>query len=607
MQDDMGDKLLKMQHERIQKKIESLTEKSTPDAIHNIIKEIADIENEIHRAFLIKLIAKQTGLERKAIRKDLDNLLKDQQVQEETKTDISIAHPAYDCISNCLILGFREMVVKGGDPDDRNFYITSAADKITLVEGSKTWDCEGKTIVFHARDRVLLNVTDRWSKAKIQDFIDNKQRDITGLYYKVKNILKEYIELQKDAQYGLLAAWIIATYFHRLFHAFPFLFIYGKKQTGKTRLLDLLERLCFNAIKVKGVSVASLADTLDGIRGTFLNDQAEALSSPKMEEILGILADSYTVGGGKRRIVDISNRRRRILEFETYGPKAFASIKDIDTDIKDRCIQIIMIRSIADYPYPEPFLPIWGDLRDNLYRQLLIQWKTVKALYEISGDGVTHRVRELWRPIDTILKLEQVQEIEAEAIKKFFLESMLETQNELTEFEEELFDILRRLLSDENERILTVKEIAEHITDKGDMSRRGLETWIGRTINQFNLFTKHVKRSYTFNLQHIENIYSRYTQTSCFSREVAKPATDNDLHGTTAKTIGCRGCTEVATETTKIQPIQPVISEVVPSKPLSNNAKNNLSTKTTTSNRYENNEEILDLSGAEVIGCSTES
>jgi hypothetical protein len=604
--DDIGDRLLKMQQERIQKKIEALTEKSLPDAIHNIIKEIADIENEIHRAFLVKFIAKQTGLERRAVRKDLDNLLKDRQVQEETKTNISIAHPAYDCISNCLILGFREMVVKGGEPDDRNFYITSAADKITLVEDSKTWDCEGNTIVFHTRDRVLLNVTDRWSKAKIQDFIENNKTEFTGLYPKVKAVLKQYIELQKDAQYGLLAAWIIATYFHRLFHAFPFLFIYGKKQTGKTRLLDLLERLCFNAIKVKGVSVASLADTLDGIRGTFLNDQAEGLSSPKMEEILGILADSYTIGGGKRRVVDISNRRRRILEFETYGPKAFASTKDIDADIKDRCIQIIMIRSIADYPYPEPFLPIWADIRDSLYRLLLTQWKTVKALYEISGDDVTHRVRELWRPIDTILKLEQVQEAEISEIKKYFLASMVETQNELSEFEEELFDILRRLLSEENERILTVKDIAEQVADKGDLSRRGLETWIGRTINQFNLFTKHVKRSYTFNLQHIEEIYCRYTQTSCFSREVAKPATGNDLQGTTAKNIGCRGCTEGATETTKIQPEQPVILEVTHCNTLSNNDKNNLTTKTTTSKRHENNEEILDLSEAVVTGCSTE-
>jgi len=108
-----------------------------------------------------------------------------------------------------------------------------------------------------------------------------------------------------------------------------------------------------------------------------------------------------------------------------------------------------MIRSISDYPYPELFLPIWGELRDSLYRLLLTQWQTVKDIYETAGNDVTHRVRELWRPIDTVLNLEQVPQNEIEDIKSFFLESMLETQNELSELEEELFDILKDLLAEE--------------------------------------------------------------------------------------------------------------------------------------------------------------
>ena len=74
------------------------------------------------------------------------------------------------------------------------------------------------------------------------------------------------------------------------------------------------------AYKTKGISIPSLADTVDGTRGTFIFDQAEILYQNQYVELLGLLADSYTVGGGRRRIVSISNQgTRRVVEFETYG------------------------------------------------------------------------------------------------------------------------------------------------------------------------------------------------------------------------------------------------------------------------------------------------
>ena len=46
-----------------------------------------------------------------------------------------------------------------------------------------------------------------------------------------------------------------------------------------------------------------------------------------------------------------------MLEFETYSPKAFASIKEIDQDLKDRCIELNMVRAEKEYPYRKPFSP----------------------------------------------------------------------------------------------------------------------------------------------------------------------------------------------------------------------------------------------------------
>lgn len=69
---------------------------------------------------------------------------------------------------------------------------------------------------------------------------------------------------------------------------------------------------------MKGTSVVSFVDTVDGLRGTFLIDQAESLSDPRNVEIVGYHADSCTVGGGKRRIVKIVNGARKDLQLENY-------------------------------------------------------------------------------------------------------------------------------------------------------------------------------------------------------------------------------------------------------------------------------------------------
>lgn len=434
----------------------------------------------------------------------------------QNEHDIIIAHPSYEVNQTFLSLGFRETVLSNNQPEDRNFYVISRKD--ISIHKDTVFKYEDKTIIFHEQDRILLRINDKWDKSKILGFIKNPAPQ-KGLYQEMKHTLKNYIEFQKEAIYGIITAWIIATYFHRCFHAFPFLFIYGKKQSGKSRFLDLLERLSFNAIKVKGVSVASLADSIDGVRGTFLNDQAEELSDKKNTGILGILTDSYTIGGGKRRIVNTSNNGRRILEFETYGPKAFASIKEIDSDLKDRCIEITMLRAIKEYPYPDAYLTIWGDLRDKLYKLLLTKWHAVRELYQDTGKDVYHRVKELWRPLEAILRLEDVSWEEMKEIKDFFLESMQETQNELSEYEIKLFETLKEILKGKDKGILTVTDIAEKLkadyAAMNDKEKRGIQTWIGKTLNQLSLYTRHAgkkdgRKAYEFSCEHIENVYQRY-------------------------------------------------------------------------------------------------
>ncbi|MBF0517108.1 MAG: hypothetical protein HQK97_08320, partial [Nitrospirae bacterium] len=432
-----------------------------------------------------------------------------------------IAHPSYEINHDFMSLGFRETIVSDGVPIDRNFYLIAKDGSFYFHEGGVYKQGDLK-IIFDERSRMLIDHKDRWNRKKIEEFVTAPIAPV-NVYGVVKQTLKKYVELAKEASYGLLAAWIIATYFYQVFYSFPYLFLYGQKQSGKSRVLSILALLCFNAMKVKGVSMPSLVDSVDGVRGTFLNDQSEALSSDV--GLVGLLADAYVRGGGKRRIVDISNKSRRIVEFEVFSPKAFASFKEIDPDLKDRCILISMIRAEEEYPEPEPFLPIWAEIRDILYRNLLSRWQEAQDVYIHTGAGVSHRVRELWRPLETVLTMEKVDDTERQSVFNYFMGSMVESQTELSDNENALFEALFELLRECGTGIFTPSDIAERIKKDPDVNEKSLTKWIGKSLSKFSLYDSHAgrknrKRAYSFSYDHVEKIFSRYSNLNGFNGQM---------------------------------------------------------------------------------------
>jgi hypothetical protein len=496
--------------------IEDAIAEASKEDLPEILGRLLRVEGESERELYISALSKRLGVSRGALKKDL----KARAEKEKRPLDgnVLIAHPSYEMNPDFLSLGFRETVVLGGQIEDRNFYLISRGGAIAVEDGP-VMDIDSRRVVVELRDRTLMRLQDRWSREDLADFRAHPLPP-EAVYCKIKEILEGYLELQTPGHYGLFASWIIATYFHRLFNAMPFVFLYGKKQSGKSRGLDLIERLAFNAFKTKGITVASMADSLDGIRGTLAIDQAELLSDKNHLELLGILADSYTPGGGRRRVVNITPKGRRVLEFETYGPKAFASIQDLDDDLRDRCIFIPMLRAKKEYPYPEAFLPVWPEMRAILYRMLLTRWPEAKLIYQDAGNGMVHRIKELWKPLETILTMEKVPDLERAEIKRAFLEAMKETQAELSEQEDLLFSALFRLLEERGQADLTVQEIANAMKDVDGLfvSDKAKTTWVGQVLKRFSMYDKKLpkktgKHPYRLSLERVREIHHRYSGT----------------------------------------------------------------------------------------------
>ncbi|MEI7636109.1 MAG: BT4734/BF3469 family protein [Syntrophus sp. (in: bacteria)] len=497
-----------------------------PKTLKDELKEIAILDSESERDIKLKALATTSGASVRSLKNDLKAIMAESTETVITDEKIILAHPSYDVREDFLILGFRETVIVNNAPEDRNVFLVNDVKKYHLTS-EKFLKLDDARIVFDMRGREMINISDRWSRAALDSFLATPAVPI-NTYARIKTVLKEHIDFQKPDHYGTVAAWILATYFHRCFYAFPYLNFFGKKQTAKTRGLEILEKLALNAVKVKGTSVASFVDTVDGLRGAFLTDQAESLSDPRNVEIVGYHADSYTVGGGKRRIVQIVNGARKVLQFESYGPKAYSAQKELDEDLRDRCIIIAMIRTNKEFPYPAAHLPIWAELRNDLYRLLLTKWQEVQKIYPETGKDLSMRIRELWRPLDTVLRLENVSEQEIAGIKKVFLESMAFSQDELSEREMFLIEALLKLAEakkdDPNGISLAASDIGNQMkamaqtanTDLGFDKDRALFTWIGFAIKRLSLFTgrdttKNArKHQYFFHFHHVNDIAERF-------------------------------------------------------------------------------------------------
>ena len=180
-------------------------------------------------------------------------------------------HSAIDYQNNIMTLGFRVVLPDG---ETGISIMTSDGTNVKLYVDPVNIDLNGLSYKIK-KGGIPPLLEDVWSLDRLKDFL-NAPVTYLYLYRDIIAALRNYIDLPEPS-YGLMAAWAVGTYFAHIFAAFPFLHFYGPKETGKSKSLEALRFLCFNAWKGRDISVAALGDTVDGMRGTVLIDQAEAL------------------------------------------------------------------------------------------------------------------------------------------------------------------------------------------------------------------------------------------------------------------------------------------------------------------------------------------
>jgi sporulation protein YlmC with PRC-barrel domain len=281
------------------------------------------------------------------------------------------------------------------------------------------------------------------------------------------------------------------------------------KGTGKTTFLDFLRLLSFNAFKERS-TLATFRDKTDSERATALIDQADnkfGTDERKISDMLDPIVDSYkSTSGVMSKSVQKGKNFERV-EYDIFSPKVFASIKDLNFDLKDRCIQIQLVKSTENKPQLDSDKQIWFEMRNELYKMLILYFKSVKnisieteAKY-LESKTLFGRPKELWLPIETILKLCNLNESEITKILNSYIQKIAITEDSLNELESEVIKFIWKQFVVEEEKWIPLKDIAndptviEMFDDEKILSLKSRTNIIGGLLKRLNIYNDRKRKN----------------------------------------------------------------------------------------------------------------
>lgn len=165
----------------------------------------------------------------------------------------------------------------------------------------------------------------------------------------VERSLVRYVAFTSPHQAVVAALWVAHTHAVVAADTTPYLAILSaEKRSGKTRLLDILELLVCRPWRPVEPSDAVVYSMMEERHPTLLLDEVDALFGSKLaaakhEALRGILNASNRRGARVARL-EMYGPKRRLAEFDAFGPKAFAGIVTIPDTLRDRSIVIELRR-----------------------------------------------------------------------------------------------------------------------------------------------------------------------------------------------------------------------------------------------------------------------
>ncbi|MBT4870448.1 MAG: hypothetical protein HON47_02655 [Candidatus Diapherotrites archaeon] len=337
----------------------------------------------------------------------------------------------------------------------------------------------------------LLEICPTWSNSGITEFLEGKKVEGEELFNLIREKLDYYIDVQDKRFLDFVTVYDISTYCYSLFNSIGYLFLYSEKESGKTKLMNLIELICFNPINATNPSESSLFRITNSLQPTLLIDDFENLEKEKQAVLNQLLKVGYKRSGQTIRNEKVGQSFVP-KKFDVYCPKVITNTTGLDSITVSRCIVLRMLRTKTTKGSREPNEndQTWQEIRDSCYNFVLNNWKKISESYlDCEIKDFKNRQLELVRGPLAVAKTinEKLYADLVPFLKECFEDRDLEDIS--TNWEYILFSSLFENISEK--RFYSVGELSELCVGKiGIEKEASLRRWIGKTISKIPLFKK---------------------------------------------------------------------------------------------------------------------
>jgi hypothetical protein len=190
--------------------------------------------------------------------------------------------------------------------------------------------------------------------------------NLADLYKRIHRLFSRFVWYPDGDNIHLLVIYVMFTYVFMDYKTAPYLHITGQSGSGKTTTSTLISYLCFNAVAATSVTGASLFRTIESCRPTFIIDEFNHKSGSAMSEDAQLI-QSICLGGNFNGLTASAIRTeghdvRKQKDFNTYGPKIFIGVTNLDSMLRTRCIVINCVKGRTE----EKLIQMLEDIGDTL-------------------------------------------------------------------------------------------------------------------------------------------------------------------------------------------------------------------------------------------------
>ena len=318
----------------------------------------------------------------------------------------------------------------------------------------------------------------RWDLQHIKNYINKENISLTSkeIFDKIKKQYKKYVDFVHPEEYSLFTIWDMGTYLFSLFDSYPYIHLFGLRNTGKSKVMGISHLISFNSELLSSMSMATLFRITEQNRPTLHIDEFELKSKETREdkEFESLLNNGYkrgvTVPRAERESGD--DGKWIIKRFQVFCPKMIGNISGLKGALPSRCIKTTMRRALVNDPrgklMPNLNDDIWQEIKNNLYIWGLTNWKEIRKEYysfkEI--EGLSNRALELWKPLLTISKIIGKEEHkEMVEFAKTKSKEFIEEEEKIDSWESLLLETLHAISIPETGSYIQIKTIHEKLIE----------------------------------------------------------------------------------------------------------------------------------------------